>query len=1385
MSEVAAVSGPINISSMTHYSYRNGAMKVAEAVKRAKALGATALGVMDSNLSGALDFAKTCKDAGVKPLMGVRIPLTVSGGQGDARVTQLCWIGLVAMDETGWGNLCAVLAAAEMLPAGTGITSQVLATHREGTVLLSGLGEHGLGYWMARHASHALPNSLRSLKKFWGDRFFVEIERPYRYDGQEEDEALLLAAAESESCKLIGTSDIRYAVPSQHERWMVIRANEEDRMISRDYLKREIAERGLHSLRHLRSADELQELFADLPEALLGAQELAERVSYAPAKRKSVLPPWPEATPELTEDDILRRETTSGLRAHLDRIKYIADEKPYWDRLDYELGIIMRMKFSGYFLMVSDFMRWSARNGIPLGPGRGSGAGSIVAWALGVTKLDPMRYDLLFERFLNPNRVSMPDFDVDVCVRRRGEVIRYIAERYGSERVVYIANFNELKAKGAFKLAARIVTNGTGDHMWHTDVNDINAKINDDNDKLAEKDKKNLTALVRETAETNQKFIEYEAEEQSRRNRGIQAHNIMRDLLEVGDGLLGVYNNLGVHASGIIISPKALREDGIPLIRMPDGDAVMCGYDMKSSEDAGLIKFDILGLAAVTIIDDACQLIRRRIPGFDIDDIPIDDDPTYRNFRDGLTSGVFQFESSGMRDALQKIKPNVMGDLIAAVSLYRPGPMAYIDNYAARKDGTERFEYYHPLDLNKKTLEETYGIMVYQEQIMRVAQNSAGFSLAAADEMRRAIGKKNINEITRLKNVFIHGDEANGIPGAIKLGMSLAKANELYADIEKFADYGFNKSHAAAYALVAYQTMYLKTHYPAEFLTASMSSKIDKVETLQLLRHEALQLGITILPPDINDSEMEFTCVDPLTIRYGMAVGKGISEFPADFWAIRRQGRFTSLQDFCERLHAASLVEKTDPKTGKLSIVSKSILKKNQMETLTMMGAFDSLQPNRRMALEEIKARFEHCEKLRKFNAKPPKKPKKGQVENLDLGDRSGAPQLFFQSMPEWDDVAAREHKVCGSYVTRHPLDSVAVRLQRAGIAEIEEVKLYLQNKGLAEMPAKVCGVVESMLVKKSKKGNSFLNLRLVGRNTQIWVRVFQSNNDRDNSLWTAQKEVLEESQKRHRPVVLVGNIGRDDMICRQALRALDVLGEVEAKDKVVGLITYRDSAQAKSGLGDLKAALDNLKTDDPRVGRQIELHLSCGAEQFIVPLEGLYDTNSPDFLYNVRPLLNGGTKTIPVEPNAATALTLRRQMAAAPEAIEEPDYSEPPPPQEYTPPPPPPQTRRIGRTLPISTSATQTAGVAPAAAPQPPPVAATPAMALPPRLQSRGVRNFGASLALSEQSAVPDPTVTQNAPQQTEAAAPSVNISRRFSRPAPAPYPDQLEPEVIASPAM
>lgn len=1223
--------GLVHLAVMTHYTTGEGVSTTKELAVAAKAADVAAMCMMDRNLSGALDFAKACKEQKIKPIIGLRLPI-------ESDVTgKVSTIGLIAKDAEGYRSLCRLHYRSLEVPDGAGVSLQDLMAGRAGTILLTGEYDGGYGSFLAQpENAEMMQTMLPQLAAIWKDDFYIEIERPYLVPGQIETQNRLIDYAYDNNLRIVGTTNIRYDTPAHHERWNIIKAADQYRMVSLDRIRAEWAE-NQDSARHIRNGREMMRLFSDVPEAVFAAAEISGKSSYYPGAQDAALPKW--GAEGESEADILMQQARDGMQKLIDnKNNQIQDEKPYWDRLEYELGVIIKMNFPGYFLIVSDFMKWGAENGIPLGPGRGSGAGSMVAWAMGITKIDPLRYGLLFERFLNPDRVSMPDFDIDICVHRRAEIADYIRRKYGSDRVASIITFGELKAKKAFRDTARVLTNGTGGIVRVVDVNQLAKSLI-----VKPSDDALLSKLVNESDVFKKELFSSKTEVDEFAKYDIHRHNILSDVVCAAEDIQGVYTQTGIHAAGLIISPYPLRdttpmqrpkpksdkkakpkvktseqpapsnaddvdiEDWVGFNLNPDIDAfapidivddtgrppIVCGLDMKFAEMSGLIKFDLLGLATVSVIDDALKMIHNDGYDFDIDAIPLDDEKVLENFRNALTSGVFQFESEIMRKTLTQISPTQFSDLGAANALCRPGPMQFIPNFAARKHGTEKFSYYTPIEKTEPILKETYGIMVYQEQVMQIVQACAGFSLAAADIMRRVMGKKQREELEKQKQLFLYGDQSRDIPGALKNGLSLKEAITIFDDIAKFADYGFNKSHSVAYALISYQTMYLKTYFPVQFMVAAMNNELGKTEKLLPLIKECHDLGLDLLPPDINESSMLFAKAGDKAVRYGFSIGKSITDKLSDeFIAEREKGRFTSIEDFYKR--------------------SGSAWKINALTSLVNMGAFDELNSNRAYVLAELTA----YKKL-----KPTKK--------------NPNPEIDIPDIAPWQDVAAREFKTCGLYIKHHPIDLVIERVRRSGAQELETVREYMRRKALAELPnRKICVTISSIYEEKTKKGAKYLRVVVGGRHQTEFARMFTPWSDDGEDVFRENKAVLEEAMKSHQPVIINGSFDASSINIHGVAKVNDFMAAVEAMDVYRAEVLCDNYEEAVDMYKSVKAAIERLRDDNSSDGQSFELYMTFGGHSYPVKFEGKYNLRSAEFQHGV-----GGNfshiVTIPAEPSA------------------------------------------------------------------------------------------------------------------------------------------------------
>jgi len=829
------------------YSLSEGASSLEELLAAAKEAKLSAMALTDhGNMFGSLSFSEYAMKKKIQPIIGCQMSLMFADNKHGNIV-------LLAKDESGYKNLCRLLSLAAKRSVSENpedgervVTPDDLASHAEGLILLTGGGKDGLLPKVLAHNSDWATELCRWFLQVFSDRVYIEICRNVAPHGKrdETEEALLGMAMDGLSpvkCSdgvvrrgipIVGTSDVWYAKKERHEAWLLLDAIAKKKTLTFD--KGEMQD--LDEVRYdLKSPEEMVDIFADLPEAHQNTLNIASRCSFFVNGRQPMLPQFPTEAGK-SEAEVLREQASAGLERRLASTELTEEEKALRrERLNYELGVIEKMGFPGYFLIVSDFIGWAKAHDIPVGPGRGSGAGSIVAWSLGITELDPLRFGLLFERFLNPERVSMPDFDIDFCQDRRDLVRQYVVDKYGEERVALISTFGVIKSKTALTDISRVVVDKSLGTVGFNEIKDITKTI-----------------PRKENSADPVSLDDAMAHAESFR-RKIEFSEKLMNIFNQAKKIEGLIRTSGSHAAGLVIGAEPLTEM-IPLAFDHEAKMNISGFDMKGVEKSGLVKFDFLGLTTLSVLKKACDNLKRRDINIDLSAIPLDDSGVYEMLSRGQTSGVFQFEGSGMRNVMRKIMPSRLEDLIAIAALFRPGPMDYIVNYADRKAGREAFQYPGDPKKTEPILKETYGIMVYQEQVMQIAQACAGYSLGGADLLRRAMGKKIQEEMDKQRRVFVHGD-ANAtppVPGAVALGMTEADAQRLFDDIVPFAGYGFNKSHAAAYALIGYQTAYLKHHYPAEYMAALMSYFGDKPERLVLIRDDLDESKIPILPPSVN-----------------------------------------------------------------------------------------------------------------------------------------------------------------------------------------------------------------------------------------------------------------------------------------------------------------------------------------------------------------------------------------------------------------------------------------------------------------------------------------------------------------------------------------------------
>ena len=955
------------------YSLLEGALTIAKLAALARADGAPALALTDSNnLFGALEFSETLAEAGIQPIIGLTLSLTFAAERDTAmspgelnRARADGRIALLAKDPAGYANLMRLstdvyFAASESGEVVTSIAD--LAARAEGLMALTGGFEGPIDGALADGNAELARARIEALHTIFGDRLYVELQR-HGLPQERAVEPLLLNLAYQLDLPIVATNEPYFATVEDFEAHDALICIAQGSYVAVDERRR------LSPEHYFKTAQQMRELFADLPEAIDNTVEIARRTAFRPLQRQPILPPYltgGEASSALAETEAaeLRRQSEAGLKERIAQhgVAPGHDEAGYAARLAFELNVITGMNYQGYFLIVADFIKWAKAEGIPVGPGRGSGAGSLVAYALTITDLDPIRFGLLFERFLNPERVSMPDFDIDFCQDRRDEVIAYVRERYGAHRVAHIITFGKLQARAVLRDVGRVL------QMPYGQV-----------DRLCK-----LVPMNPANPLTLPQAIAAEPRLQEARD----AEPIVAQLLDIGQRLEGLYRHASTHAAGVVIADRPLI-DLVPLYRDARAQLPATQFSMKWAEAAGLVKFDFLGLKTLTVIETARKLIARR--GIDIDpaSLPLDDPATYDLLQKGDTFGVFQLEGQGMRDALRKLKPDRFEDIIAIVALYRPGPMDNIDSYVNRKHGREGIESLHPTI--EPILQETYGVIIYQEQVMQIAQVLSGFSLGEADLLRRAMGKKIKKEMTAQKSRFVGGAVANGV--------DRGRAEYIFELVAKFAGYGFNKSHAAAYALIAYQTAYLKANYPTEFIAASMTLDMGNADKLSGFAQEARRLGLRIEPPSINRSEVGFIPGEG-AIRYSLAALKNVGRQAVEHIAEEREaaGAFRDVSDFARR-------------------INPRLVNKRALETLAAAGALDELGLDRATA-------FANVDRLIAAGNRSLETSAEGQ-DDLFAGAQQVPPPIELRAAKPWvpTDRLSREFEAVGFFLTGHPLD--------------------------------------------------------------------------------------------------------------------------------------------------------------------------------------------------------------------------------------------------------------------------------------------------------------------------------------------------------------------------
>ncbi len=1122
----------IHLRTHTEYSLLEGAIPLKKLVKDCAAKGYPAVAVTDTdNLFAALEFSVLASGAGVQPILGCQMSVAYDPPLPGEKLRMPAPVVLLAQSEQGYMNLmalnsCLYLPKDRPVPQ---VTLEELEAHSDGLICLTGGAEGAVGKLIQTNQMPKARALMERLARAFPGRLYVELQRHAGEDGQMMEaervtERPFVELAHALELPLVATNDAYFPSPDMYQAHDALLCIKDGA-----YVDQAAPRRRLTPQHYLKSPEEMAAVFADLPEALENTVEIARRCAHKAERRAPILPRFAE-----DEVEELRRQAREGLAARLAVIPHAAPVAEYEARLDFELGIIEGMGFPGYFLIVADFIKWAKDNDIPVGPGRGSGAGSLVAYALTITDLDPLRYALLFERFLNPERVSMPDFDIDFCMDRREEVIRYTQEKYGHDKVGQIITFGALLSKAAVRDVGRVLQLPFG-----------------------QVDKLSKMIPVEGVKPVS---IEKALADEPRLREMAKSEEVVDRLLTHAQKVEGLLRNASTHAAGVVIGDRPL-DQLVPLYRDPRSDMPATQFNMKWVEQAGLVKFDFLGLKTLTVIQNAIELLRRRGVDLDISAIPLDDEASYKLYASARTVAVFQVESSGMMDALRRMKPTCIEDIVALVALYRPGPMENIPTYCEVKNGLKPLESIHPsID---HILEETQGIIVYQEQVMQIAQVMAGYSLGQADLLRRAMGKKIAEEMAKERPKFVDGAVANGV--------DKKKAGEVFDLLEKFANYGFNKSHAAAYAVVSYQTAYLKANYPVGFMAGVMNCDIHLTEKLAVYKREVDRMEIDVIPPCVNRSRARFDVKDGALV-YALGALKNVG---LDAMRLIVDGRgaqpFATLFDLARR-------------------VDLKRVGKRPLEMLARAGAFDVLDRNRRRVFDSLDALVSYSAAIHEARAS----------NQVSLFGEAGEdiPEPRLSGCDDWlpTERLAQEHQAIGFYLSGHPLDDYAGPLRRKQVMTLAEIEKKAAGGPLV---AKIAGAVSGRQERKSARGNRFAFVQLSDPTGLYEVTVFSDTLE-------AGRQYLDAGQN----VVLTVEATLEAETLKLLARGVQPIDSVVADAGAVGLRVHVDAPEAilsvasvLSRYGDSPARAGGpllFCVTDPALGQEYEV--DAGARFAITP---------------------------------------------------------------------------------------------------------------------------------------------------------------------------------------
>lgn len=1127
------------------YSLLKGAVKIPKLIALCREYQMPAVALTDhDNLFGALEFSQAAMKEGIQPIIGLSASLVPWGASSQNTHKMIAdELLLYAKDEEGFTNLLALASKAYLDPALASaplLSYEDVERHSKGLIALSAGMFGAVGKMFLANRAKESVEAMLALQGIFANRFYMELMR-HKLPMERLIERPMIDMAIKHNIPLVATNNVYFSSASMYEAHDALMCVSAGRYISEPDRPK------LTPDHRFKSSQEMQLLFRDIPEAIENTTFIAQRCHVFSPTRSPILPGFAMKTDTgevLSESDALRIRARDGLEDRLNNLIYTeamdVEEretiaKPYRDRLEYELDVIITMKFPGYFLIVSDFITWSKKQHIPVGPGRGSGAGSVVAWVLLITDLDPLRYGLIFERFLNPERVSMPDFDIDFCQERRDEVIKYVQDKYGVDRVAQIITFGKLQARAVLRDVGRVM------QMPYSQVDRISKLVPN-----------NPAAPV-----TLEEAIKVEP----LLRQAIREDEQISKMVDIAKQLEGLYRHASTHAAGLVIGDRPLEELA-PLYRDPKSSMPVIQYSMKYAEAAGLVKFDFLGLKTLTVLQKTVEFLAHRHIHIDLLKLPVGDKATYALLGRGDAVGVFQFESQGMQDALRKLKPDCIEDLIALGALYRPGPMDNIPTYIARKHGKEKPDYLHPM--LTEVLRETYGVIIYQEQVQKIAQVMSGYTLGGADLLRRAMGKKIKEEMDAQRAQFVEGAKANGV--------SEAQASSIFELVAKFAGYGFNKSHAAAYAVIAYQTAYLKANYPVEFIAASMIYDMGTSEKLSVLHQEAKKMQVKILPPDINCSKPLFSvelCSDgTYAIRYALAAIRNVGAQAMEAIVATREtgGAFKDIFNFAQRVDA-------------------NVLNRRQLEYMIMAGCFDTLHSSRRQLYES----------LDRVLAVAQTATQDRQSNQINLFAESAATPYSnneLKPVEEWS-VLEKLNKECdaiGFYLSAHPMESYAPALKKWGITNSGALPRKLNG---SQQSLKLAGIVAACKTKVSSRGK-FAFLSLSDAEGFFEVTIY------DESILNVHHNLLEAGT----PLIITVNAKMDDNGARMIVQKIEKLEEEAMQHTHAQLVL---TIKPDMPLDKLKSLLGAAQ---PK-GTQIDLRVEIGQGIVTMRLKSKYKITS------------------------------------------------------------------------------------------------------------------------------------------------------------------------------